>query len=88
VALAWNSKTTASSGAPVSSVLDADLDLHVFDPDGNLVAWGTSWDNSWEFVEFTPSKPGEYTIKVRGFSVPSGFSSWFGVAWTTHYDLC
>jgi serine protease AprX len=88
VALAWNSKTAASGGTPSSSVLDADLDLHVFDPNGNLVAWGNSWDNSWEFLEFTPSMPGNYMIKVHGFSVPSDFSSWYGVAWTTHYDLC
>jgi hypothetical protein len=88
VALAWNSKTAASGGTPSSSVLDADLDLHVFDPSGNLVAWGNSWDNSWEFLEFTPSMPGNYVIKVHGFSVPSDFSSWYGVAWTTHYDLC
>lgn len=88
VALAWDSKTTASGGTPVSSVLDADLDLHVFDPDGQLVAWGASWDNSWEFVEFTPSKVGNYTIRVLGYSVPADFSSWYGVAWTTHYDLC
>ena len=49
---------------------------------------GTTWDNSWEFVELTPAKPATYTIKVRGYSVPPDFSSWYGVAWTTHYDLC
>jgi hypothetical protein len=87
-ALTWNSKVTASGGSPSSSVLDADLDLWVHDPDGVLVAWSTTWDNSWEFVEFTPAKIGAYTIKVRGYSVPSDFSSWYGVAWTTHYDLC
>jgi hypothetical protein len=88
VALTWNSRVTASGGSPSSSVLDADLDLWVFDPDGVLVAWSTTWDSSWEFVEFTPAKIGAYTIKVRGYSVPSNFSSWYGVAWTTHYDLC
>jgi hypothetical protein len=88
VALTWNSKVAASGGSPSSSVLDADLDLWVYDPDGLLVAWSTTWDNSWEFVEFTPAKTGAYTIKVRGYSVPSNFSSWYGVAWTTHYDLC
>jgi subtilase family protein len=88
VALTWNSEVTASGGAPSSSVLDADLDLWVYDPDGILVAWGTTWDNSWEFVELTPAKTGTYTIKIRGYSVPPGFSSWYGVAWTTHYDLC
>jgi len=88
VALAWNSKVTASGDSPSGSFLDADLDLWIYDPDGHLVAWSTSWDNSWEFVELTPRKTGTYTIRVRGFSVPSSFSSWYGVAWTTHYDLC
>ena len=88
VALAWNSRVIAFLGFPLASVLDADLDLWVYDPDGNLVAASTSWDNSWEFVEFTPRKTGAYTIRVRGYSVPDSFSSWYGVAWTTHYDLC
>lgn len=90
VALTWNSKVTASAnGTPTSSVLDADLDLWIFDPDGNLLlTTGSSWDSSFEFVEFSPTKLGEYTIKVRGFSVPNDFSSYYGVAWTTHYELC
>lgn len=87
VALTWNSRTFGIVGIPLASWLDADLDLHVFDPDGHLVAWGNSWDNSWEFVEFTPRRIGEYTVKIRGYSVPDDFSSWYGVAWTAHYDL-
>lgn len=87
VALAWNSKTLSFFGIPLASTLDADLDLHVFDPNGNLVATGSSWDNSWELVDFAPRQTGDYTIKVRGFSVPDNFSSWFGVAWTAHYDV-
>ncbi|WP_164013384.1 S8 family serine peptidase [Pyxidicoccus trucidator] len=88
VALTWNSKTGSSSGTPSSSQLDADLDLYVYDADGNQVATSSTWDSSHEFVEFTPKKTGSYTIKVRGFSVPSDFFSYYGVAWTTHYDLC
>lgn len=89
VAFTWNSKTEADgSGNPVSSVLDGDMDVWIYSPSGSLVAWSASWDNSFEFVEFTPSVAGEYTIKVRGYSVPAGFSSYYGVAFTTHYDLC
>jgi hypothetical protein len=62
VALAWNSRPIAIFGWPLASVLDADLDLWVYDPDGHLVASSTTWDNSWEFVEFTPAKTGAYTI--------------------------
>lgn len=83
VAVTWNSKVTASS-----SVLDADLDLRVFDPDGILVATSSTWDSNYEFVEFKPNKIGNYTIKIRGFSVPNNFVSYYGVAWTTHYDIC
>jgi hypothetical protein len=88
VALTWNSKTTTAAGSPTSSVLDADLDLRVYDPDGVWVATSASWDSNYEFVEFTPSKIGEYTIKIRGWTVPADFSSYYGIAWTTHYDLC
>ena len=88
VALTWNSKTGSTLGTPSSSQLDADLDLHVYDAEGALVASSTTWDSSHEFVEFTPKKTGAYTIKVRGYSVPSDFFSYYGVAWTTHYDLC
>jgi hypothetical protein len=52
------------------------------------VASSNTWDSSHEFVEFTPKKAGAYTIKVRGFSIPADFFSYYGVAWTTHYDIC
>ena len=88
VALTWNSKVWSFIGIPIASYLDADLDLWLFDPDGILVASSSSWDSNYEFIEHTPSKVGEYEIRVRGWSVPDDFSSWYGVAWTTHYDLC
>ena len=88
VALTWNSKTAGTADAPTSSVLDGDLDIWVYDPDNLLVAFASSWDSNHEFVEFTPAKVGNYTIKVRGFSVPADFSNYYGVAWTTHYDIC
>jgi hypothetical protein len=88
VAFMWNSKTSASGSGPTSSVLDADLDLWVYDPSMNLVAVSASYDSNYEFVEFTPQQAGNYTIKIRGWSVPSSFWSYYGVAWTTHYDLC
>ena len=86
MALTWNSKVAGA--APTSSVLDADLDLWIYDPAGTLMAFGSSWDSSFEFVEFSPTTLGEYTIRVRGFSVPADFSSYYGVAWTTHYEIC
>lgn len=89
VAFTWNSKTSASSGGtPVGSVLDSDLDIWLYDPDGQMVASSSSWDGNYEFIEHAPTKTGTYTIKVRGYSVPDDFWSYYGVAWTTHYDIC
>lgn len=82
VALVWNSKTTETT-----SVLDADLDLQLFDSNGTLVAMSNSWDNSYEFLEYEPpTSSGDYTIKVRGYHVPADLSSYYSVAWTVHYD--
>ncbi len=83
VAFTWNSKTTSTA----SSVLDGDLDLRIYNSAGNQVAYSSSFDDSCEFAEFTPSAAGNYMIKIRGFKVPSDFRSYYGVAWTTHYDL-
>lgn len=84
VALTWNSQTDNNS----SSILKGDLDLRVYSPSGALVASSSSWDNNNEFVEFTPTQTGEYTIRIRGFSVPADLFTYYGIAWTTHYDLC
>ena len=88
VALVWNSKVAATGGEPTSSVLDADLDLIVQAPNGSTVASSTSYDGAYEFVEFSPSVSGDYTIKVRGLTVPANFTRYYAVAWTVHYDLC
>lgn len=91
VALTWNSNVAKISLLFASfyfSTLDADLDLRILDPDGNPVAFSSSWDSNNEFVEFTPAKTGSYTIKVRGYNVPDDFERYYGIAFTTHYDLC
>jgi hypothetical protein len=87
VAFTWNSHPRHPT-FPEQEWLKGDLDLWVYDPDMNLVAMSTSYDSNYEFVEFTPTKTGEYTIKIYGHDVPSDFWSYYGVAWTTHYDLC
>jgi hypothetical protein len=45
-----------------------DLDLLVRDPYGQYVASSTSWDNSYEYVEFDPTVSGYYTIKINRFA--------------------
>jgi hypothetical protein len=84
ICLTWNSKVTSSTSP---DVLDADLDLWVYDPDMLLVERSQTYDSSYEFAEFTPAKRGAYTIKIRRWgTLPDDFSSYYGVAWTTHHD--
>jgi hypothetical protein len=65
-----------------------DLDLIVRDPFGNIVDFSTSTDNNNEFVEFTPTISGNYSISIAGFSVPKEEEITYSVAWTVHYDFC
>ena len=82
VALAWDSKVTTFPifNLPISSKLTVDLDLQIFDSQGNQVGYSGSWDNSYEIAEFE-GKPGEtYTIKIRRWS--GSDDVWYGIAWT------
>ena len=81
VLFTWNSKTDGTT-----SDLDADLDLWVYSPSNTLIAVSQSWDSSYEFVEFAAPTAGTYKIKIKGYSVPSDLFTYFGVAWTAHYD--
>jgi hypothetical protein len=84
VALAWNSKVKEFDlfgiKIPVSSRLEQDLDLKIYDSSGSLVAHSQSWDNSYEIAEFDGRRGAEYTIKVRRWS-GTGWT-WYGLAWT------
>ncbi len=86
VALAWNSEVTTRSvlGNRVflSSTLEMDYDLQIYDEHDTLIAWSSSWDNSYEIAEFDAVPGQTYTVKIREWS-GSG-SSWYGVAWTVH----
>jgi Subtilase family len=83
-ALAWDSKVKEVSifgiTFPVSSRLEQDLDLKIFNSAGILVAHSQSWDNSYEIAEFDASRGEEYTIKIRRWS-GTGWT-WYGIAWT------
>ncbi len=58
----------------------ADLDLHVIDPSGNLVDTSSSWDNTYEIVEFTPANTGNYKLRVRKHRCDLT-PRWLGYAW-------
>ena len=84
VALTWNSKIEEFSlfgiSIPVSSKLDLDFDLMVYDSSNNLVGYSGSWDNSYEITEFDGIPGQTYTIKIRRWSGTR--NTWYGIAWT------
>jgi hypothetical protein len=65
---------------PIASVLDVDLDLKVFDPNGTQVGYSGSWDNSYEIAEFTGMPGQTYDIHIRRWS--GSRDVWYGIAWT------
>jgi len=80
VALTWDGKVEAKDDQPLSSILETDLDLLVWDSKGNPIAGSASFDNSYEVADFD-AIPGEtYQIVIRRWSGSS--SVYYGVAWT------
>jgi hypothetical protein len=83
VALAWDSLATVTDYvffSVASDQLQLDLDLKVYDGNGNLVGYSGSWDNSYEIAEFAARGGETYTIKIRRFSGTADV--WYGIAWT------
>jgi hypothetical protein len=88
VALAWNSKVTYAADAtatpPVKNVrseLTVDLDLQVY-RGGTLVAHSSSFDNSYEVVDFQGERGATYDIIIRRWSGTDW--TWYGIAWTVY----
>jgi hypothetical protein len=82
--LAWDSTATCANpggGNCAGDVLNADIDLHVIDPNGNLVTGAFSFQNSAEVVDFTPTVSGTYTIRAFSFRFDAGSSTFLGMAW-------
>ncbi|HEX7172977.1 MAG TPA: cell wall-binding repeat-containing protein, partial [Candidatus Limnocylindria bacterium] len=76
VVVSWNSHSSSSTSA---DRLMADLDLRVVQPDG-AVAGSYTFDNNYEWVEFTASRTGTARIEVR----PTRFEASaerYGLAW-------
>lgn len=83
VSLSWlkfNSITGAHTGNVTTNGSLADLDLYVYDSNGNIVESALSSTNNVEIVQFTPSVTGQYMIKVRQYS-NSDQKVYFGLAW-------
>jgi hypothetical protein len=50
-----------------SHPIGQDWDLHVYDPSGRRVASSSSWDNSYEMVQFDPQVTGYYKFVVKRY---------------------
>jgi len=85
VALAWDSEIVVRrihhNLRLVTSELTVDLDLFVFDSNGDDVAHSLSFDNSYEIAEFKARHGETYTIKIRRASGTHDVQ--YGIAWQT-----
>lgn len=69
VALAWmNRGNYTYDHRNNAHAIGMDLDMRVYAPNGSLVGGSYSWDNSFEYVNFTPSQSGYYTVKINRYA--------------------
>ncbi|HJY24164.1 MAG TPA: S8 family serine peptidase, partial [Actinomycetes bacterium] len=86
IALAWDSIVATQPGpaggdpTPLTSTLTHDLDLWVFNSAGERIAQSSTYDNSYEIIEFHSSPGATYTIRIRRFAGTGNV--WFGLAWS------
>lgn len=81
VVVAWNSDTGPFDRPWETDVLNANLDLKVFGPNGSLVGSSSSQANSYEIVQFTANSTGTYTAQVDALRFDGddeylGFAVW------------
>ena len=79
VVLTWNSRTSGTSISNRTDRLSADLDLRVVQADGSVLG-SYSFDNNYEWVEFTASRSGTVRIELRQTRFDST-SERYGLAW-------
>jgi putative cell wall-binding protein len=79
VVLSWNSHTSGSSLATRTDRLTADLDLRIVHPDGS-VGGSHTFDNNFEWVEFTAARTGTTRIEIRQSRFEAS-SERYGLAW-------
>lgn len=69
VAIAWfNRGEYVYANRTAFRSLSMDLDLRVYDPNGNYIGASVSSNNPYEIVDFTPSVSGQYAIKINRYS--------------------
>ena len=79
VVLTWNSRTSGTSISTRTDRLAADLDLRIVQPDGSVLGSYT-FDNNFEWVEFTASRSGTARLEIRQTRFEST-SERYGLAW-------
>ncbi len=75
----WNSRTSGTTISNRTDRLAADLDLRITQPDGSVVGSYT-FDNNYEWVEFTATRSGTARIEVRQTRFEAS-SERYGLAW-------
>ena len=77
VVIAWDQNTAYANYASQPS---ADIDLRVLRPNGTTVASSTSWDNTYEIVDFYADVTGTHTLRIDRISCDTtnhpGFLGW------------
>ena len=79
VVLTWNSRTSGTTISNRTDRLTADLDLRIVQPGGSVLGSYT-FDNNYEWVEFTASRTGTARIELRQSRFDST-SERYGLAW-------
>ena len=79
VVLTWNSHTSGTSISTRTDRLTADLDLRIVQADGSVLGSHT-FDNNYEWVEFTASRSGKARIELRQVRFDAA-SERYGLAW-------
>jgi hypothetical protein len=65
VAIAWmNRGSYTYAHANDTHAIGMDLDLKVYDPNGQYIGGSTSYDNPFEVLNFTPAMEGTYTVRI------------------------
>ncbi len=84
--LAWDSTAVCADSEDEYSCtgdqLDADLDLLVYrHPQNTLVAWSSTYDNSFEFVDFPAESNQMYVLRVRRYLPTAQPGTYLALAW-------
>jgi hypothetical protein len=61
-----------------------DLDLNVYTPSGQWYGFSSSWDNTFEIVEFTAPETGQYRLETVKYRTDDAYT-WFAAAWNAYW---